>query len=84
MRFSDLADNLRRLLKRREHFRGLFPPQPDVLGLGEQRADLVGLVERGDEGRLKLVFDVVYEEMHYGLRYGVLDALAHDVKVRFD
>ena len=45
VRFSDLADDLRRLLKRREHFRGLLPPQPDVVGLGEQRADLVGLVE---------------------------------------
>ena len=81
MRFSDLADNLRRLLERREHFCGLLPPQPDVLRLGEQRADLVGLVERGDEGRLELVFDVVDEEMHNGLGHGVLNALAHDVKV---
>ena len=81
MRFSDLADDLRRFLKRREHFCGLLSPQPDVFRLGEQRADLVGLVERGDEGRLELVFNVVDEEMHNGLRHGVLNALAHDVKV---
>ena len=45
VRFSDLADDLRRLLERREHFCGLLPPKPDVLRLGEQRADLIGLIE---------------------------------------
>ena len=34
VRLSDLADDLRRLLQRLEHLRGLLPPQPDVLRLG--------------------------------------------------
>ncbi len=67
-----------------QHLSSLFPPLTDVLRLGEERLDLILLVEGRDQLRLEIVLDKVDEEMHDGLRNAVLNRLPDNVEVRLD
>lgn len=67
-----------------KHVASFLPSLGDVFWLVQHALRLVRLVQVSYELRLQIILHIIHKEMHYSLRYWILDGFAYNVEVRLD
>lgn len=55
-----------------------------MVAFGQERVELIVSVEVSDKLGLKIVLDIIYQEVHNRLGHGVLNAFPDDEKIALD